>query len=127
MFRVLAWISGLAVLSVALGGCDKRPRDLTWEAVFVEEGDIRDVAVIRVRILRGGCASAEVVHEAEQGIGDAGEPVPVLSPGVYGFELTARSEVCDVVSVGCAEANLPFPDGYVVTTALPASLPPLIP
>jgi len=114
----LRWSIVAISLLVTSTGCDEGARGLHWQISFASSETGGRAAGIEARILRGNCASTDVVFESGFAPTEAGPQPPVLSPGAYAFAATARGPRCRTIAEGCAPVTLPLPDGSDIETVL---------
>jgi len=85
-----------------------------WVIRFADPALGESASLVRARILAGGCASMDVVHEVDVlGDGPPERMPPLLDDGRYGFAADGLDDQCRVVASGCVEVDLPAGDRIV--------------
>jgi len=109
---------GAVLLTLAVSGCDTPARDLEWVVSFADPAVASQATGIDAQVIVGGCSSDAIVFETSFGLDEIGPMPPVLSPGNYGFAVTARNDRCETIAEGCTPITLPLEDGSLVETVL---------
>jgi hypothetical protein len=106
----------LLCAAAAVCACDDGPDPLGWELAFESSSLRTRAAVIEARIVKGGCASDEILYVTTFTPDEAGSDPPELDKGSYGLIARAQDADCMWYAQGCTEVVLPRGGAKVVVT-----------
>ncbi|RLB55132.1 MAG: hypothetical protein DRJ42_07190, partial [Deltaproteobacteria bacterium] len=113
---MLRFLPRLFLCVLALG-CEQ-PRGLTW--LINSAPDVESGRIVRIvaRVRANGCTGDQLLYEEDVTANTAA--VPVLAPGLYGFEAVALDANCTPVASTCVNFQLPLADGETIELVLEA-------
>jgi hypothetical protein len=114
--RVRSGLLPLLCAAVAIAACGSDPDPLEWELAFESRALRTRAAVIEARIVKGGCASEEILYVTAFAPDELGGNPPELAEGTYGLLARAQDAECMWYAQGCTEVELPRGGAKVVVT-----------
>ena len=118
-WRVPAALAALAAAS----GCASEPQSVEWRCEVAEGAVAEPVSAVEARVLRGGCASTDVVYATSFAPGEGAPRPPVLQPGRYGLQCRFGDSRCRWVAERCQDVVLPLGDRADLTVIAGAATP----